>query len=69
MPQRARRTTNRRAAGAGGRLEDLLGKPRLLAELKSDPGPLGLDTLLVEIGKLTTVRSLGLGEEVFAEVC
>jgi hypothetical protein len=26
-----------------------------------------LDTLLVEIGKLTTVRSLGLGEEVFAE--
>ncbi|MCG5216541.1 DUF4158 domain-containing protein [Streptosporangium sp. KLBMP 9127] len=49
------------------RLEDLLGKPRLLAELKSDPGPLGLDTLLVEIGKLNTARSLGLGEEVFAE--
>lgn len=43
------------------------GKPGLLAELKSDPGPLGLGTLLVEIGKLTTVRSLGLGEEVFAE--
>lgn len=52
---------------ACSRLEDLLGKPGLLAELKSDPGPLGLDTLLVEIGKLTTVRSLGLGEEVFAE--
>jgi hypothetical protein len=50
------------------RLEDLLGKPGLLAELKSDPGSLGLDTLLVEIGKLNTVRSLGLAKEVFAEI-
>jgi len=41
------------------RLEDLLGKPKVLAELKSDPGPLGLDTLLVEFGKLATARSLG----------
>ncbi|WP_440072208.1 Tn3 family transposase [Streptosporangium sp. OZ121] len=50
------------------RLEELLGRPHVLAELKADPGPLGLDTLLVEIGKLATARSLGLGEAVFAEI-
>lgn len=33
--------------------------------MKSDPGPLGLDTLLAEIGKLSTVRALGLDEAVF----
>ena len=49
-----------------GRLEDLLSRPNVLAELKSDPGPLGLDTLLAEIGKLSTVRALGLDETVFA---
>ena len=38
----------------------------MLADLKSDPGPLGLDTLLAEIGKLSTVRALGLDESVFA---
>jgi hypothetical protein len=31
-----------------GRLEDLLSRPNVLAELKSDPRPLGLDTLLAE---------------------
>ncbi|MFJ2406679.1 Tn3 family transposase [Streptomyces xanthochromogenes] len=51
-----------------GRLEDLLARPNVLAELKADPGGLGLDTLLAEIGKLTTARSLGLTEAVFAEV-
>ena len=50
-----------------GRLEDLLSRPDVLAELKSDPGPLGLDTLLIEIGKLTTVRALGLTEAVFTD--
>jgi hypothetical protein len=30
---------------ACGRLEDLLSRPGVLAGLKSDPGPLGLDTL------------------------
>ena len=48
-----------------GRLEDLLSRPNVLAELKSDPGPLGLDTLLAEIGKLSMVRALGLTEAVF----
>ena len=48
-----------------GRLEDLLSRPNMLAELKSDPGSLGLDTLLAEIGKLSTVRALGLTEAVF----
>ena len=50
-----------------GRLEDLLSRPSVLADLKSDPGPLGLDTLLAEIGKLSTVRALGLDEAVFAD--
>ncbi len=49
-----------------GRLEDLLSRPNVLAELKSDPGPLGLDTLLAEIGKLSTVRALGLDGAVFS---
>ncbi len=49
------------------RLEELLGRPHVLAELKADPGPLGLDTLLTEIGKLATARSLGLSEAVFTE--
>ncbi|MEV4186877.1 Tn3 family transposase [Streptosporangium canum] len=51
-----------------GQLQDLLGRQQVLAELKADPGPLGLETLLKEIGKLKTVRSLGLDETVFAEV-
>ena len=51
---------------ACGRLQDLLTRPGVLADLKSDPGPLGLDTLLAEIGKLSTVRALGLDESVFA---
>ncbi len=51
---------------ACGRLQDLLSRPNVLADLKSDPGPLGLDTLLAEIGKLSTVRALGLDESVFA---
>jgi len=46
--------------GVRGRLEDLLSRPNALAGLKSDPGPLGLDTLLAEIGKLSMVRALGL---------
>lgn len=49
------------------RLEDLLGRPHVLAELKSDPGPLGSDTLGTEIGKLATIRSLALSEAVFTE--
>jgi len=50
-----------------GQLEELLARPSVLAELKSDPGPLGLDTLLAEIGKLSMVRALGLSEAVFAD--
>jgi len=36
------------------------GGPALLAELKSDPSRLGLETVLVEVGKLGRVRALGL---------
>jgi hypothetical protein len=58
-------TAGRLGPAACGRLEELLSRPNVLAELKSDPGPLGLDTLLAEIGKLSTVRALGLDEAVF----
>jgi hypothetical protein len=47
-----------------GQLEALVGQPRALAELESDPGALGLDSRLTEIGKLTTPRSLGLVDRV-----
>jgi hypothetical protein len=43
-----------------------MSRPNVLADLKSDAGPLGLDTLLAEIGKLSTVRALGLDETAFA---
>jgi hypothetical protein len=42
-----------------GWLEELLSRPNVLAELKSDAGPLGLDTLLAEIDKRRTSRSAG----------
>lgn len=40
----------------------------LLAELKTDPGRLGLETLLSEIAKLERVRALGLPDDLFADV-
>src|SRR6266536_3666907 len=43
------------------------GGPGVLAELKEDPGQLGLETLLREVGKLRRVRSVGLPAYVFAE--
>lgn len=49
-------------------MQTLLESEGRLAEVKADPGPLGLDTLLVEIAKLRTVRGLGLPESVFAGV-
>jgi len=41
------------------------GGPALLAELKSDPSRLGLETVLVEVGKLGRVRALGLPVDLF----
>lgn len=49
-------------------MQTLVESEGLLAEVKADPGPLGLDTLLGEIAKLRTVRGLGLPESVFAGV-
>ena len=62
----AAKTAGRLGPVACARLEELLSRPNVLAELKSDPGPLGLDTLMAEIGKLSTVRAIGLDEAVFA---
>ena len=39
----------------------------MLAELKRDPGAVGLDSLLAEIAKLSSVRALGLSEGLFAD--
>lgn len=39
----------------------------LLAELKADPGKVGLETLLREIDKLAAVRTLGLPADLFAD--
>lgn len=39
----------------------------VLAELKTDPGQVGLETLLREIDKLAAVRALGLPPELFAD--
>ena len=49
------------AAAAGGGVS-------FFNELKSDPGPLGLETLLAEISKLKRVRAVGLAESLFADV-
>ena len=40
----------------------------ILAELKADPGPLGLETVLAEIEKLHQARSVGLPPTLFAGV-
>jgi TnpA family transposase len=48
------------------RLEDLASRD-LLAQLKADPGQVGLETLLREIDKLNAVRSLRLPADLFAD--
>src|SRR5205807_412386 len=56
------------------RLEGLVAADRdiegrgLLAELKSDPGRLGLPTLLRELDKLERIRAVGLDPGLFADV-
>jgi hypothetical protein len=71
------RTVERLPAEAIDRLEELFaagpgnvgiaGGRGLLAELKADPGPLGLETLLTEIDKLGCVRAVGLPKDLFAD--
>nr|WP_239647935.1 Tn3 family transposase [Nocardiopsis ganjiahuensis] len=46
----------------------VLGTEGVLGAVKSDPGPLGLETLLTEIDKLKTVQALGLPDEPFGGV-
>lgn len=46
----------------------VLGTEGVLLAVKSDPGPLGLETLLEEIDKLKTVQALGLPDEPFGGV-
>jgi Domain of unknown function (DUF4158) len=50
-----------------GRAGAVGGGPGVLAELKEDPGQLGLETLLREVGKLQRVRAVGLPPELFAD--
>lgn len=60
------RTVNRLSVESIARLEELVADggeddgPGMLAELKADPGRLGLETLLRELDKLERVRAVGL---------
>ena len=47
------------------RLAGLLEEDGLLADLRGDPGRLGLETLVEEISKLEAVQGLGLPDELF----
>jgi hypothetical protein len=65
------RTARRLSPECAQRLEELVGENAgrggLLAELKTDPGQVGLETLLRKIDKLAAVRTIGLPGEVFAD--
>ena len=67
-------TTSRLSAECAARLEALVadgpgsgGGRGLLAELKADPGQVGLESLLREIDKLAAVRALGLPTQLFTD--
>ena len=59
------RTVPRLGEHCAERLEDFAER-QLLAELKADPGQVGLETLLREIDKLNAIRSLRLPPDLFA---
>lgn len=67
------RTVSRLSGEAISSLEELIaadepeGGVGIFSELKADPGPLGLETLLRETGKLERVRKIGLPEDLFAD--
>jgi hypothetical protein len=44
------------------------GEPSFFAELKADPGKLGLETLLSEVIRLGRVRAVGLPADLFTDV-
>jgi len=58
-------TVARLSADCAARLEGLVTDRGLLAELKSDPGQVGLETLLREVDKLAAIRALGLPAALF----
>src|SRR5919204_6748007 len=66
-----RRTTERlseeRVTGLEGLVAEQDAARGLLADLKADPGQVGLETLLREIEKLTAVLQLGLPDGLFAD--
>jgi TnpA family transposase len=70
-------TQGRLPDGSAGKLEELLegedpdsagGRRGFLQELKEDPGPIQLETLLAEIGKLERVKAIGLPADLFEGV-
>lgn len=54
------RTVSRLSRHSRARLEALVSEQGLLVSLKTDPGKIGLDTMLTEIEKLSIVRAIGL---------
>jgi Domain of unknown function (DUF4158) len=61
-------TVNRLGPGSCARLDELCRPEGRLAELKADPGSLGPETMLAELGKLAMARAVGVGDEVFVLV-
>jgi len=67
------RTASRLSEDSVARMEELVAEDDGsaeaggFAELKADPGPLGLETLLREIDKLERVRAIGLPADLFAD--
>lgn len=67
------RTVSRLSEEAVSSLEELVatdepeGGADVFSGLKADPGPLGLETLLREIGKLERVQEIGLPDDLFAD--
>lgn len=60
------RIVTRLGEGGTARLEELVDGD-LLADLKTDPGQVGLETLLREIDKLDAIRSLRLPADLFSD--
>lgn len=62
-------TVTRLGAECAHRLDALIspGESGLLAELKADPGQVGLETLLREVDKLAVVTALGLPVDLFTD--
>ncbi|MFQ6397922.1 hypothetical protein ACLMAJ_31335 [Nocardia sp. KC 131] len=54
--------------GVGEGDAEIEDSPTVFAAIRSDPGAVGLNTMLTEIAKLEAVRAIGLPDGAFADV-